>query len=52
MPPVFESVIPELNQIAAAAQFGPLGTLRQRYGYAGQYDAYFRLTKEFLGAVE
>jgi len=52
MPPVFNSVIPESNQIAAAAEYGSLGTLRQRYGYAGQFDAYAGLTKEFLEVVE
>jgi chromosome partitioning protein len=50
-PPVFETVIPESNQISAAAEYGELGTLRQRYGYQGQFDAYRSLTKEFMAVV-
>lgn len=50
-PPVFDTVIAESNQISAAAEYGALGTLRQRYGYAGQFESYHRLTKEFMEAV-
>jgi chromosome partitioning protein len=52
LPPVFEQLIPEANQIAASAEFQPYGTLRQKYGYAGQFDAYRKLTAEFIESVE
>ncbi len=49
---VFGSRIPESGDIAAAAEFNDWGTLRQRYGYKGQYDALAALTVEFMGLVE
>ncbi|WP_416210807.1 ParA family protein [Frankia sp. Cr2] len=49
---VFESRIPESGDIAAAAEFNDWGTLRQRYGYKGQYDALAALTVEFMHLVE
>jgi chromosome partitioning protein len=52
LPPVFDSIIPEANQIAASAEFQHYGTLRQRYGYQGQFDAYRALAKEFIDAIE
>ena len=50
--PVFTTKIPLSNQIAAAAEFTPVSTLRQKYGYQGQYDAYHALTKEIMEATE
>jgi chromosome partitioning protein len=50
--PVFKTVIPENNQIAASAEFVKKGTLRQKYGYAGQFDAYYELTQEIQMAAE
>jgi chromosome partitioning protein len=53
--PVFDTVIPESGQIAAAAEFNSpdaLGTLRQKYGYAGQFDAYRALSEEFKKRIE
>lgn len=52
MPKVFSSVIPESVAIAGGAEYGELGTLRQRWGYSGQFDAYARLTKELRETVE
>lgn len=52
LPMVFDTIIPEANQIAASAEFTDYGTLRQRYGYQGQFDAYRSLTQEFLEQVE
>jgi len=52
LPPIFDAEIPESNAIADAAEFQETGTLRQRYGYQGQFDAYKRLAKEFLEMVE
>ncbi len=52
LPPVFETFVPEANQIAASAEFAERSTLRQKYGYQGQYDLLRALTKEFIAAVE
>jgi chromosome partitioning protein len=46
--PVFETIVPENNQIAAAAEFIIVSTLKQKWGYQGQYDSYVALTKEIL----
>lgn len=46
--PLFETIIPENNQIAAAAAFQRVSTLRQKWGYQGQFDRYRALTKEIL----
>jgi chromosome partitioning protein len=51
VPIVFETIIPENNQIAASAEFKPTGTLRQKYGYQGQFDIYRALTKEIMEAA-
>jgi chromosome partitioning protein len=50
--PVFQTVIPENNQIAGSAEFTPANTLRQKYGYQGQFDRYRKLTEEIMEAVE
>ncbi len=52
MPRVFQTVIPESASIAAGAEYGQLGTLRQRWGYQGQYEAYAGVTRELLEVVE
>jgi len=52
LPVVFDSWIPEANQIAASAEFADYGTVRQKYGYAGQYDAFRAMTQEFMKLVE
>lgn len=49
--PIFETIVPENNQIAAAAEFAPVATLRQKWGYAGQYEVYNKLASELLGRV-
>jgi chromosome partitioning protein len=51
-PPVFQAVIPENNQIAGSAEFVEVGTLRQKYGYQGQYDAIHGLVTELLERLE
>lgn len=50
--PVFDAIVPESGHIAEAAEYTPIGTLRQKYGYAGQYDAYHALASEFKKRVE
>lgn len=51
-PPVFNTVVPQANQIAESAEFTPVGTLRQKYGYGGKYDTIHALTEEVMKAVE
>ncbi|HEY3781402.1 MAG TPA: AAA family ATPase [Fimbriimonadaceae bacterium] len=50
-PQAFETIIVENNQIAASAEFEINGTLRQKYGYQGQFDSYYFLTQEILQKV-
>ena len=52
LPEVFSSYIPEGNQIAQSAEFVDYGTMRQKYGYQGQFDTFRALTKEFIDVVE
>jgi chromosome partitioning protein len=49
--PVFKTIIPQSNQMAAAAEHTPLSTLRQKWGYQGQYEAYQQLAAEILQRV-
>jgi chromosome partitioning protein len=49
--PVFDTVIPENNQIAASAEYVALSTLRQKYGYQGQFELYYSLTEEIMKAA-
>jgi len=49
--PVFDTIVPESGQIAEAAEFTKLSTLRQKYGYQGQYDSYRALTQEIMKAA-
>lgn len=51
-PHVLETIIPENNQIAASAEFLSVSTLRQKYGYQGQHDAYAGLAREVAAMVE
>jgi chromosome partitioning protein len=50
--PVFDTVIPQSGHISEAAEFAPVGTLRQKYGYQGQFEAYRDLADEFKRRVE
>jgi len=50
--PVFDTVIPENNDIAAAAEFRQVSTLRQKWGYRGQFDIYRAFAKEMQERVE
>ena len=46
--PLFDTVIPENDKAADAADYTPVSTLRQKWGYQGQYDRYVALTKEIM----
>ncbi|MEU7890955.1 ParA family protein [Microbispora bryophytorum] len=52
LPPVFDTVIPEANSIAASAEHAGTSTLRQKYGYAGQFDVFRDLAREFIQQVD
>lgn len=52
-PPVFETVIRQANQIAAAAEFqSGRRTLKQKYGYGDLAERYVDLAKELLEKLE
>lgn len=51
-PAVFDTMVPETNQIASSAEFTRYGTMRQKYGYQGNYDTFLGLTAEFIRRVE
>ena len=50
--PVFKTTIPESNNLAGAAEFQELGTVRQKLGYRGEFDNYYRLTKEIMESAQ
>ena len=45
---VFENTIPERQAIAASAEYSGLSTLRQKYGYQGEFNSYRNLTSEIM----
>lgn len=49
--PLFNTVVPENSDIGAAAEFKHVATMRQKWGYRGQFDIYRALTKEILDRV-
>lgn len=49
--PLFATVIPENNQIAGAAEYSAVSTLRQKWGYQGQFDVYKKLASELIDRV-
>lgn len=49
--PIFRTIVPESNDVAGAAEFRPVSTLRQKWG-ARTYEAYRDLTAEILQRVE
>lgn len=52
-PPVFDTVIRQADQIAAAAEFqSGRRTLKQKYGYGDLADRYIELSKELLKKLE
>jgi chromosome partitioning protein len=50
--PLFDTVVPENSEIAAAAEYKSVSTMRQKWGYRGQFDIYRALTKEILERVQ
>ncbi|MFP5237645.1 MAG: ParA family protein [Acidobacteriota bacterium] len=52
-PPVFDTVVRQAEQIAAAAEFQTgRRTLKQKYGYGDLAERYIDLAKEFLDKLE
>jgi chromosome partitioning protein len=51
-PPVFETVIPQGNQTAAAAEYSSRSTLKQKWGYQGLQERVSSLAKEILSKLE
>lgn len=49
--PLFDTVIPLNNQIADAAEYKTVSTLRQKWGYAGQFEKYRALADEIIRRV-
>ncbi len=47
-PEIFGTVIPQADAIGAAAEYEPVNTLRQKYGYGGRYDLFYNLAKEIM----
>lgn len=47
-PKVFSTIIPQRTATGEAAEFTPVSTLRQKYGYEGQYDRLYKLCKELM----
>ncbi|PAZ13543.1 chromosome partitioning protein [Streptomyces sp. SA15] len=52
LPVVLPTYIPERDKIAGSADFVDRSTLRQKYGYQGEYDAFRSMTKQFIELVE
>jgi chromosome partitioning protein len=54
LPAVFDTIIKQANQIAAAAEYTPghRRTLKQKYGYGELAESYIALAKEVIDVVE
>lgn len=50
--PFFKTIFYENNQIGEAAEYQAVGTLRQKWGYQGQYDKLEAFTREFTERME
>ena len=50
--PLFKTIFYENNQIGEAAECVPVTTLRQKWGYQGQFDKFYQFTDEILEKME
>jgi len=50
-PPVFETIIPQANQSAAAAEHSSYSTLKQKWGYQGLHERVSALAGEILAKL-
>lgn len=49
---VFETIFPENNKMAEAAECISVNTLRQKWGYEGQYNRFLNLASEIIKRYE
>ncbi len=49
---LFNTIFYENNQMGEAAECVPVTTLRQKWGYQGQFDRFDNFVKEILGRIE
>lgn len=49
---LFNTIFYENNQMAEAAEYIPANTLRQKWGYQGQYDRFSSFAKEIIQSCE
>jgi chromosome partitioning protein len=52
LPPVFETIVPQANQSAAAAEYTGYSTIKQKWGYGGLADHFRSLGQEILDKLE
>lgn len=50
--PLFNTVFYENNQMGEAAEYQPINTLRQKWGYQGQYDRFETFAREIMIKTE
>lgn len=51
--PLFETIFIENDKMASAAEYAlEINTLRQKWGYGGQYDSFYNLAKEIIKRCE
>lgn len=51
-PSVFDTIVPQADAVASAAEFTPINTLRQKYSYGGRYDIFYELVEEIIKETE
>lgn len=47
-PPLFDTIIPQANQIASAGEHADYSTLKQKWGYQGLHDRFSELAHEVI----
>ena len=50
--PLFETIFYENNQMGEAAEYQAINTLRQKWGYQGQYDRLEAFAREVMSKME
>ena len=51
-PELFETLIPQANQFAAAAEYGGKMTLKQKWGYHNLAQSFEEITREVIEVLE
>ena len=52
MPPLFNTIIPQANQFAAAAEHTGRFTIKQKWGYSGLAERFISLAEEIMDKLE